>query len=576
MSISSIRSASEKKGCQILLIVLGALLGLGMIFTSFQFNQDQNQREQQQIAFTIEGESFTFTQVEEAARTFAQNSQSQMGFALDRTIPMADFQSIAGGLTQIINQRVLRQIATENNITLSDQDLLDSVRDQIEASVTQYKLQLQLTQEMSPEEAEEAFTEEVGKSAQQFVADQMTQIEEDIQVPEQRKQMELAVLSQAVQEKFIEQVSFSEEDLKKSYDTYTFEEVAFDSSTLPLDDLRAEAEKAREELVSGADPEAVRKKYTPNSTRKETEYTYDMMEGNPSFEPLLSLEPGEVSEVLDPLGFPAVFKLKEVTNELPEGFEENKENIIQGRRQQLASEAFTKEVNDKSKALNIDWNDNGLEMIWKIRTALTDPEVGQGDALQAKMQELYDEATSLPDEGTSPQYQALASFILADNILMVSDPANNDDAVSRWQDAVNNVLVYYDSVPFRLALYEQFNREEMVDEAYMHLSEAASANIGNYEAEGQGFYARMVSTVETARAANTFTEEQFTRLDELLKEWQEGKAEYDEFQSELLAPSDTQEGSEGDTAGTTGATTGTTTGGDTEDASGITPAPEGE
>ncbi len=570
MSISTIRQATEKKGCQILLVAIGALLAFGMVATYFTGQNNAEQANAAALAFVIGNTTYTQEQVEAAAQSAVTSGQG-----LDRSNPIGEFQAIGIGLQQLVAQSVLRQMAAEGNVTVSDQDLLATVRQQVESQMEQLKLQIQLGQNVKPEDVDAKFTELYGKSAQQLVTDQMVQIEEDIKVPAERQKYELAAVADAVQKKYVAQAKVTEEELKQSYDTYTFEQVAFETSTSNTPEIAEKAGKAREELAAGTDPKAVREKYSKGSTYEKTDLTRQTISSTEAYKPLIDLKPGEVSEVLYPFGFPIVYKLINVENKLPADFATIKNQLISQRQQQLGQQAFMDDLQKRREALKIDWKDRGLEMVYKASSLLSDFDLqSKPEEFRTELLALKEEVTEVYAEAINLKYISLAQFVVADQIYNTAPAADKAAALDEWIAALNDVLSTMESVDLRLAATQRLLEAKRNDDAYTMLLDAAKNN-RDFEQQGQAWYTQTTQVLEKAKTDKSLTEPQIAEIDAELSAWLDEKVKYDadlaaerEAQQKVQEELDKQNVTSSGT--TTGATTGATTGETTGAATGAT------
>ena len=535
MSISSIRKSTEKKGCQIALIGIGVLMAVGMAATGMFGGPNQQQgSDASQVAFTIQGQEISKEDVEQAANGVVQNQSAQFGMPVSRTTPATDFGAVSTALGQIVNRAVLRNIASDRGATVSDDVIRDTMREQLEMSIQQVKLQLQIQQGLEPDAVDEEFAKIQGRSAEQIISDQMAQLDEDLQNPAARQQYESMVLAESVLETYQAEITITEEQLRADYDSFELQEVAFNVSDLTGDELMAEAERAREELVNGADIAAVQEKYAPESEQDERPLPRGLLTSAPDYAPILALEPGDVSPVMTLYGYPSVFVLKEIKSNVPDDFEENKAQLLEQRTQQEASSRLQEELNERQGSVNIEWVDKGLEMIWKVAQVLSDPANSDPDTLSSKLSEVQSEIRAIePTNETNMQYLALANYAVAETMINLASEEERDSMVDSWMGEVNNILGYYDNAAVRMEIYQRLKSAERPEDAFVHLYEAARLN-RDFEAEGQQIYARISTEVEAGKEDGSMTEDQVAQLEEELSLWLSGQAEYDREMEELL------------------------------------------
>lgn len=535
MSITSIRKMTEKKGCQAVLIVIGVAMALGMVLTyAGRGNQEQEMMAKMNQSFVIEGTVVTPENIEQTADMYATNSQ------IDRTSPRGDFQALAGALTQMIGKAVVTKMASANMVKVTDDDILKTAEAQVNQQIQQLKMQVasqaKLKPDAKPEQIEQEFTKLVGKSSQAILADQMTQIKEAIKDPAKRTNLESASMAEKLQKVYADKAVFTEDDLKKSYDTYFFEQVAFDTSKASVEDKNKQAELAREELEKGADIKAVRTKYAPESKLTTFELTRQVIDMNPAYKPLMDLKPGEVSEVLDMAPYPTIVKLTKVENKLPADFEKTKASLLTLNKTQKGSADFQKAFTDARNSLKIEWKDQGLKLVWQTVSTLTDPEtmMNQSKTLE-KLKEL-ESASKLIEltPQTNQRTLTLAQYMISEEILNSTTGEDKQAALDTWLEQIGAVLSYYESIPLRLDATNRLLEAKQNAPAFDMLLEAARAN-RNFDEQGQGWYTQIDALKEQGKKSSAFSGEQVTQIDKELQQWLTEKVAFDKEEADAKA-----------------------------------------
>lgn len=523
---------TEKKGCQVVLVIIGVALAAGMVLTG-QMGAN-NQGETQTIpAVTVNGTTYSAEQIDTLATNFATNQN------IDRADPQNDFQAVAAALTNIVGEVVVQNLANQAGLKASDEKILTTAEEQLKSQIEMFKIQLQLSGQLKegakPEEVEAAFTKAAGKSSQQIMADQMTQLKEEIKKPEVRKQMELQTLAKMVQDDFNAKVEYSEEDLRKSYDLFKLEEIAFDASKETPEKIEELAEQARAELEAGKSPAEVRKKFAPESKRTTVDLPRDMLEGSAVYEPILKMEAGQVSDPIQPFGFTSVFKLVKVEPKLPPDFEKNKANLIKTRKDAKGQEEFSKLFNDARDAVKLEWKDDGLRLIWDLATIISDPDLNmKPDELTTKLNDILTQSKGSLGAASSMRHVALAAYVASDRLLTVAKPEDREMIETEWLDNLNTVLTYYESIQVRLAAAQTLMASKQNDAAAEMILEAARAN-GDYETTGKNNYDQINLILKSAKDSKAFSDEQVKNIEAELQKWLTAKVEFEKEQKEIEA-----------------------------------------
>ncbi len=525
---------TEKKGCQVALVLVGVALAAGMVLTGqMGAGQGQNNGEGAPVLI-VEGKNYSAEQIDTLATNFATNQ------SLDRANPQNDFQAVAAALTNVVGEVVVKKLSDQAGIKVSDEQILATAEEQLKSQIDMFKIQLQMSgqikQDSKPEDIEAAFTKAAGKSSQQILTDQMTELKEQIKKPEVRQSMELQTAADLVQKDFMAKVEYSEEDLKKSFDLYYLEEIAFDASKETPEKILELAEQARAELESGKSPAEVRKKFASESKRTTVELPRDMLEGSPVYAPILALKPGEVSEPIQPFSFTSIFKLVKVEPKVPADFEKTKSELLKTRKESKGRTEFEKLFNSTRDAVKLEWKDDGLRLIWDLATIISDPTLNANpDELKNKLDLILTESKggSLA-ANSSMRYVALASYVASDRLLSVASPEDKEALEDEWLDQLNTVLTYYESIPLRLDAAQKLFANKRNEEAATMLLEAAKSN-GDYEAAGKADYDQTSAIFEQAKKDNSIAEEVIKEIDVELQKWLTNKIDFDKEQKEIEA-----------------------------------------
>jgi parvulin-like peptidyl-prolyl isomerase len=238
---------------------------------------------------------------------------------------------------QAVEQEILLQEAGRLGVSVSKGEVKQRVQDMIDQELAYYKSQLQ-------REALEQYLVQVAADAENRVArqgDTMSERQfrkwrlETYTDPASGLRNDMTI--ERLQQSVVGPVSVTEEDLLQSYDAATLRRILVSLRPAGGDERTEEQARERaEELLAqvnqGANFAALAKS---ESDDPEAEQTGGLMEGmRPGWLPaewdraVFSLQPGEVSGVIEgPQGYEIV-KLEERSRQLPEDFEQNKEQLL--------------------------------------------------------------------------------------------------------------------------------------------------------------------------------------------------------------------------------------------------------
>lgn len=318
---------------------------------------------------------------------------------------------------QAVEQAILLQQAESLSVSVSKGEVKQRVQDLIDQELAYYKSQLQ-------RQALEQYLAQVAADAENGAARQGGTMSEQ-QFRKWRLEMYTDPASglrndmtiERLQQSVVGQVSVTEEDLLQSYDAATLRRILVSLRPAGGDERTEEQARERaEELLAqvnqGADFAELAKS---ESDDPEAERTGGLMEDmRPGWLPaewdraVFSLQPGEVSGVIEgPQGYEIV-KLEERSRQLPEDFEQNKEQLLNNFANRQRERVWGEYVADLAGKADIEIVDK--EML--AYRALTENK--QEEAL-ALLREAVPQAQRAGGLGAAALFYELATLLASQN-----------------------------------------------------------------------------------------------------------------------------------------------------------------
>lgn len=379
MSIVTVRSwISEKKGCQVFVGIVMFLVMLTFISPMFcsrqgNFAGDPNANE---VVVEVEGRPGTtgdLTSIQTVARENRPTTAT----------PREYFDREAGELAQLVDLAAGDALAARYAVKPTREQAIKSFNDSIEQQLMMMRLTMQmqgmLKQDATDKEFNEAIEKQLGRPLDEVKKEELANYEQKLDDPQTGPLIMRSLAVEAVINQLAKTNLPSEEELKKSYETFVFNRLAITDPKLTPEQRQARADKAQAALAGGKSFVDVYKEMIGGTTPAPTEMPMSQIEANPDLAALKTLKPKE-SVVVTEFGSPAVFQLVTTKTSLPPNYETEKTKLMENFAKQKAS----KTVQDELKALKEDKS----KIVWKSPQA-------------ALTYDLYMETTKTPP-GTSP------------------------------------------------------------------------------------------------------------------------------------------------------------------------------
>ncbi|MCG9896188.1 MAG: hypothetical protein MH204_12005, partial [Fimbriimonadaceae bacterium] len=224
MSIVTLRSLFEKKGCQVVMIVVGVALGLGLILPSLMLGSFGGGPAQAPAVLKVGERPVTELQL---AQLEQESLQSGIPTPTD---PNAWLSSFGTRVEQVISRTALEIIAEQEGVEVTEEQAVAAAMSQFETQLMMARFQLQQSAGLKPDADdkafEEAFQKQYGRSVGEFRTDFETRIRAGMEEPETKRQLLQAALPTAVQTALGAKLTVTEAEVKQSYQTLVLNRIA--------------------------------------------------------------------------------------------------------------------------------------------------------------------------------------------------------------------------------------------------------------------------------------------------------------------------------------------------------------
>lgn len=525
MSILTIRSLLEKKGCQVILIVVMALVAIGLAGAGLMglFSQGGPGQgvDQSPVVLKAGGSDVRLSQV--ADRAQALRAQ------FDGGDPRVEFNIIGQAIQQTLAGQAARDIADANGITITPEAAKDQLASMIDEQIQQARLTLQMTGQVeegaTEQEISEAFRGQYGQTPQEVRDAAMAEFDRELERDEAATLN--GFLPQVILDSYASRITPTDEEVKSQFDSFSFRILAFDNMTLPAEEREKTAEEAKAQLDSGKAFAEVYKQYkNGEEPPAAAPYSRTILESQPTLEGLMDLEAGETSDVINQSGVPILYHLEKVEQNLPEDFEENKGKHLSDLKMAKAQVQFSEEIEAKIDVDSVEWKSDELKLFYRVYQA----QAPDSEKTSEDMAALADEANIVPEDAVMAEYLALARFSAIDTAKNLNtEPDMVEDLRDRWLDAAESVMEYSESASFRQELATELIAADRGEEASDQLVIAVQ-NVPVTDEVNEQQVDQIQSFAENAAALSQADKD---RVSEAVKEWKKLRAEEVAYEKEM-------------------------------------------
>ncbi|MEZ5163456.1 MAG: hypothetical protein R2688_06840 [Fimbriimonadaceae bacterium] len=441
-------------------------------------------------------------------------------------------------VNSVVSQIALKDLAKEKGVQVTEADARtiwqDTAKQQIEFAKQNLMMSGQVKPDAAANEIAQEFQKAYGQSEEEMLKSFNSRFDDELKKSTDQQEFLNSFLPDILSKKYIAEASVSEESVKKGFDTFDFDEIAFDDDKVSLEDRQKKAEEALAKIQDGGDFKAIQDEYAKNSKRKATALSRAQMETNPDLKKLLELKEGETSEIVSVFGHPSILKLKSIKSDIPESFEASKAMVIEQQKQQKGQEKFTEAIRAKIEKLDPKFDDPSLQIMYRIvKFTGDDTFIGQPEKVAEQYKAFYDDAKEAK-VGSSASVSAVLMYGLAKQLDLDLTGEAKKDFQPELLEAYEEALVYYESLNLRLAI-AKLNAENNDPEAALGQIKTSIENIIDYDANGDAQRAQVVTLVAELEKNKLFTKEHTDQVGPWLKAWDDAKKQYEADQKALDA-----------------------------------------
>ncbi len=530
LSVEKFREFIEKSGCS---LVIGVFIALVFILSAASFSCGRSNpsiANQSNIITTIGTYDIDGNLIEKESRS--DNDPKRM------------LTNIQENVKKSVSDAIALKFGIEKNIDFSDETVLKEESRRVEKSLEFYiyilKLQGKIQDTKNQQEVDKALKEAFKVDRNEFIHRSVDRLKQELAHPMFRQKALASRAKDLIEQAYAKKITVSDEELRKSYDMYYFDEMSFYHDTTSKESALDLAEKALKELNSGVDFHKVKQKYVPgykmdskNLEKHLISYSRkDLNSEKEGKKTLLELKEGELSKVITQFGTPHIYKLVRIENKLPEDYAKEKNKYKSEYISKIAKEKVKKELEDYEKEFKVEWKSPVYTLLDQFEQLKKHGYNDQDKQNRIEsLNKIYQESSELalkPENGKIP---GLIRYVALDDLWKKFSEEEKKSRVDDKTGSISFLLEYLENVELRLELTELYKFKKD-SQAGASLLEAARNN-GALDHIGQRNYIKIQQMIEDLKKENLITKDEEASVLIELKRWAEDKKEQDLAQEEM-------------------------------------------
>jgi parvulin-like peptidyl-prolyl isomerase len=555
LSISTFREKFVSGGCgKVILIFAAAAMGLSAVVSSCNRGEkieflDAQGKAQKTVA-TVGNVPIPQEALEEAIK----QSTAQYAQYMDQ-LPVEYQAGMYGQALQgVIKSGYGFELGQKEGVDTSEKSVIAAVLAPDEKGFRVKIREQLLTAKLIKENATEAEVDEAVKKAQatdpqtgqpnpspKTIADiykeQVSKISEIYKDPAKKDKFRVGVAQFLVIEKYKKDIKPTDEELKKSFDSYEVKRILLAVNPKQTEDAaKAKSQTVYAEIKAGKSFEDAMDQHSDDAAqvnKKKRDATTNLnpkMLEMPDFASVKSLKPGTYGEPVKVREGYAIYKLAGMKSNLPPDFDKTKDAI----RKQFIDQEAQKKYNDKVEEIAKDnppkFDVKGYEALYAFVKASEEAAKNPGKDPVAGMAAVVEIAKQVK-LGDPADKVATMVLVAASQKLYEAPGADKAKMRPDYVGALEKYLTFSENWEFRKTIVDSYKDAKDGTKAYETLVAGLDKNT-KYDAQGQSVFSNIAGKFAELKAAGLVKPEQEKEFQGKQTQWQSEKTNYDKQAAE--------------------------------------------
>lgn len=555
MSITKFREFVEKSGCGWVIAIVTSLVMLFGITTQCNNPASQGQTGPTSFGAGVIANVDGFPLTQRYFDAFAQQTrQSYMQGATTKAPPEIESMIQGHALEQTVVAGLLLALCKKEGIELNestiapilDKAVKEAFLKQREEWVKSKKLSANATQA----QFDAYYKTQYKTTPQEVMAANTKGLKDALADPERANDVKIGYANNILIEHYAKSIPASEEDVRKSFDTYNTKRIVLEKAKHPGQDLVKKLNDIKKEIQGGMTFEAAMDKYSDEAeamdpknpkVKKPKHENLMQIDGttiqiNESYAPIAKLKPGELSE---PIGFPntvELFRFDGVTNgapaDLKTNFEKYKNDYVQPRAVTKMQDGLTALKNDPK---NVEWASEGYHVMYDKQIFTNDPKNFSLDpaAKEKTLQTFLDRATkAMNEDSVGANAAMLVAFSTIEDMYMTASVDKKKALEPKRAEILTTLAQNMGDANIAMKLIDMYSEQKDTAKLKMAFDTTITALMGTTDATGQQVFATVNSKIDAALKNKLITDADVQAFRTRLEDWKKAKLAADKYEAE--------------------------------------------
>ncbi|MBS1713142.1 MAG: hypothetical protein JST30_02265 [Armatimonadetes bacterium] len=473
----------ENKGCQAVLYVIGGLTVIGLLYTGtcssmMPWAQPQAQNQNVALVAELDGKKVGSDDVLKVADVLRRDRPTNGD-------PRQEFRLTVDALDQSLTLIAIDGLAKLKGASADDKTIAEYVENDFRERAARVKASYIATKKLKPDatdaEFEAVFKKDPQAGGKTFDEIKKAAVEQGQTLandPENGAVFRAQVLVHALTKAYAASVEATPEAYKKSTESFETKSLPFDDVKVPLDERKATADKALADLKGGMKfPDAI-KKYAPKKPDIALPMPRALVEASPELAPILSIKPGQVSDVIVFQGNPTIYIVDSVKANVPPDFDKKQKFYLDTYKTSQATKQLGKDLEEVKKSVK--WHSDVCRLSFELGVLESKGPTEGIDAFHAALRDIASKLKDAkPTDLLGAKLQAMAKFEAFETVFSSSKPEEKKEMRAERSEMIRDVLSDTESVVLRLELFDNEAEAGNFEAAGEALVDAAKNNTGS-------------------------------------------------------------------------------------------------
>lgn len=423
-------------------------------------------------------------------------------------------------LADLIDAATAVELAQQQGIQFDKATLIQSTLD---AVVADMKRKLGMPPTATEKDVADMYKKLTGQEFSGELAKTRQQVEKAAETEQGLASMKMSAAPNALIKRAAGNGTASEEEIAQQLAKFKLQYMAFGRAA----DGKPRAEKALDALKAGGSFETVGTKFAEKPGAQTETLTGSQIYGNPAMRPLLTLQPGHTSQIIEDFSGPSIYKLLEKTPASAKDLAAKRAETSKMLSETNAAAKVQQEI-EKAAATSVKWGNEGYHALYDLMAVETDFNLSAHERSE-RAKKIIDRALGLTGDPRSADVAVATAYLALGDI-----PASTDNQQTRIRvlEAFTQQFPEIDAKTNLVAAYIEAKDKSHIGPA---LIDVAQSNSVHTDDKGKTDWLRINGLKDQALKAGLIEPADAQAVEAAHKEWAQQYAQEQAFKAQQAA-----------------------------------------